>query len=172
MRLENPITWQDMKQKQVTGSVILVMMVDSHYSFQVAIVDEKGSVKITWVDRTVSNVKPQELYRVDPEVRIVWHASGNCCCCCCRCRVVVVVDVCCCCCCVVVVVMLLLCCCCCCCRVVDVVLLLLLVVVVVFLSCVFTMDTCIEVKEIYMIFIIYTSRHGYTVLKLINNSRS
>ena len=78
-----------MKQKQVTGSVILVMMVDSHYSFQVAIVDEKGSVTITWVDRTVSNVKPQELYRVDPEVRIVWHASGNCCCCCC-CVVVVV----------------------------------------------------------------------------------
>ena len=106
-----------MKQKQVTGSVILVMMVDSHYSFQVAIVDEKGSVTITWVDRTVSNVKPQELYRVDPEVRIVWHASGNCCCCCCCVVVVVVVVV------IVAVVIvvvllllssLLLCCCCCC----------------------------------------------------------
>ena len=31
--------------------------------------DEEGCVFIKWVDRTVSKVKPQELYKVDTEVR-------------------------------------------------------------------------------------------------------
>ncbi len=30
--------------------------------------DEEGCVFIKWVDRTVSEVKPQELYKVDTEV--------------------------------------------------------------------------------------------------------
>ena len=36
---------------------------------QVTLVDEEGCVFIKWVDRTVSKVKPQELYKVDTEVR-------------------------------------------------------------------------------------------------------
>ena len=35
---------------------------------QVTLVDEEGCVLIKWVDRTVSKVKPQELYKVDTEV--------------------------------------------------------------------------------------------------------
>lgn len=38
------------------------------FSFQVTLVDEEGSVFIKWVDKTVSKVKPQELYKIDTEV--------------------------------------------------------------------------------------------------------
>ncbi|XP_068716631.1 (E3-independent) E2 ubiquitin-conjugating enzyme-like [Montipora capricornis] len=34
---------------------------------QVTLVDEEGSVFIKWVDKTVSKVKPQELYKIDAE---------------------------------------------------------------------------------------------------------
>ena len=37
--------------------------------FQVTLVDEEGSVFIKWVDKTLSKVKPQELYKIDAEVR-------------------------------------------------------------------------------------------------------
>ena len=33
--------------------------------------DEEGNVSIRWVDSTVSKVKPQELYKVDTEVKFV-----------------------------------------------------------------------------------------------------
>ena len=32
--------------------------------------DEEGFVFIKWVDKTVSKVKPQELYKIDTEVSI------------------------------------------------------------------------------------------------------
>ena len=32
--------------------------------------DKEGSVFIKWVDKTVSKVKPQELYKIDAEVGI------------------------------------------------------------------------------------------------------
>ena len=35
--------------------------------------DEEGCVFIKWVDRTVSKVKPQELYKVDTEVRSLFE---------------------------------------------------------------------------------------------------
>ena len=31
--------------------------------------DEEGSVFIKWVDKSLSKVKPQELYKIDAEVR-------------------------------------------------------------------------------------------------------
>ncbi|XP_015778491.1 PREDICTED: (E3-independent) E2 ubiquitin-conjugating enzyme-like [Acropora digitifera] len=37
---------------------------------QVTLVDKEGSVFIKWVDKTVSKVKPQELYKIDAEVGI------------------------------------------------------------------------------------------------------
>ena len=38
--------------------------------------DEEGCVFIKWVDRTVSKVKPQELYKVDTEVRFLLELRG------------------------------------------------------------------------------------------------
>ena len=32
--------------------------------------DKEGSVFIKWVDKTISKVKPQELYKIDAEVGI------------------------------------------------------------------------------------------------------
>ena len=42
---------------------------------QVTLVDEEGSVFIKWVDKTVSKVKPQELYKIDTEVKNLLFTS-------------------------------------------------------------------------------------------------
>lgn len=44
-------------------------LLHSFLLFQVTLVDEEGSVFIKWVDKTLSKVKPQELYKIDAEVR-------------------------------------------------------------------------------------------------------
>ena len=49
--------------------VVLSVFYTSFLLFQVTLVDEEGSVFIKWVDKTLSKVKPQELYKIDAEVR-------------------------------------------------------------------------------------------------------
>ena len=49
--------------------VVLSVFYISFLLFQVTLVDEEGSVFIKWVDKTLSKVKPQELYKIDAEVR-------------------------------------------------------------------------------------------------------
>ena len=45
------------------------MLLNCHLSLQVTRVDEEGCVSIRWVDGIVSNIKPQELFKVDTEVQ-------------------------------------------------------------------------------------------------------
>ena len=49
-------------------SPVVLISLESYLVIQVTLVDEEGSVFIKWVDKTVSKVKPQELYKIDTEV--------------------------------------------------------------------------------------------------------
>lgn len=49
--------------------MVLSVFYISFLLFQVTLVDDEGSVFIKWVDKTLSKVKPQELYKIDAEVR-------------------------------------------------------------------------------------------------------